>query len=187
MKKMVATLGSRAESTWKRCATNPGLDGTVKEVYVDLEAFPDVEFFRVDAMIRPWRLPFVVDALDKEGIRGLTVTDVRGAGVQGAFRERWKGTEFGQHQLVEKTRIEIVTIRSQVDVVVNTIVGAAYTGEFGDGKIFIQPVADVVRIRTAERGAVAERMLGGREDHTTKVKKTLGEITVDYEYEGNTF
>lgn len=156
-------------------------------VDVDLDAFPNTNFFRVDAIVRPWRLPYVIDALDDEGIRGLTVTDVRGAGVQGAFRERWKGTEFGQHQLVEKARIEIVTNRSQVDVVVNTIVTAAYTGEFGDGKIFVQPVADVIRVRTAERGAVAEKMLGGREDHAKPAQKTLGEITVDYEYEKNTF
>ena len=83
-------------------------------------------------------------------------------------RERFKGTEFGDERnfLVEKTRMDIVIARAQVDIVVRTISSAAYTGEVGDGKIFVHPVAEVIRVRTAETGAVAERMAGGREDMT---------------------
>lgn len=83
-------------------------------------------------------------------------------------RERFKGTEFGGEQnfLVDKTRMDIVVDRSQVDIVVRTITTAAYTGEVGDGKIFVHPVAEVIRVRTGETGAVAERMAGGRSDMT---------------------
>ena len=62
--------------------------------------------------------------------------------------------------------MEIVVARGQVDIVVRTIASAAYTGEVGDGKIFVHPVAEVIRVRTAETGAVAERMVGGMSDMT---------------------
>lgn len=96
------------------------------------------------------------------------MADVRGAGVQGGKRERFKGTEFGSSKnfLVDKTKLDIVIDRSQVDIVVRLIACAAYTGEVGDGKIFVHPVAEVVRVRTAETGAVAEHMQGGMADMT---------------------
>jgi nitrogen regulatory protein PII len=96
----------------------------------------------------------------------MTVSDVRGAGVQGGKRERFKGTEFGGEDnfLVDKTRLDIVVARGQVDVVVRTIAGAAFTGEVGDGKMFVHPVAEVIRVRTGETGSRAERMEGGMQD-----------------------
>eukprot|EP00195_Chlamydomonas_chlamydogama_P017243 CAMPEP_0202901780 /NCGR_PEP_ID=MMETSP1392-20130828/14619_1 /ASSEMBLY_ACC=CAM_ASM_000868 /TAXON_ID=225041 /ORGANISM="Chlamydomonas chlamydogama, Strain SAG 11-48b" /LENGTH=199 /DNA_ID=CAMNT_0049588395 /DNA_START=147 /DNA_END=746 /DNA_ORIENTATION=+ len=136
----------------------------LESIKVDLSAFPTVHFFRVEAIVRPWRLPAVVEALSKAGIRGMTASSVKGAGVQGGSRERYAGTEFGLTNLVDKTRIDIVVARSQVDSVTRIVAASAYTGEIGDGKIFVHPVADVIRVRTAETGAVAERMEGGMAD-----------------------
>jgi len=101
----------------------------------------------------------------------MTVSDVRGAGVQGGKRERFRGTEFGSETnfLVEKARIDVVITRSQVDTVVRIISVSAFTGEVGDGKIFVHPVAEVVRVRTGETGAIAEHMLGGMTDMTEKI------------------
>ena len=107
----------------------------------------------------------MVQVLNEKGIRGMTVSDVRGIGVQGGYAtERAKGTEYSAGDLVEKVRLQIVLSRSQVDTVVRLICTSCYTGEVGDGKIFVYPVADVVRIRTGETGAVAEKMSGGMED-----------------------
>lgn len=133
---------------------------------INLDPFPAVKYFRVEAIIRPWRLGKVVDRLTSNGIKGMTVTDVRGAGVQGGKRERYGGTEFGSSEnfLVDKCKLDIVVMREQVDMVVRLVATAAHTGEIGDGKIFVHPVADVVRIRTAESGDDAERMSGGMED-----------------------
>ncbi|KAF8065629.1 hypothetical protein HT031_003230 [Scenedesmus sp. PABB004] len=130
----------------------------------DLSAFPNCSFFRVEAIVRPWRLPYVINALGDAGIRGMTATPVRGVGMQGGNKERYGGTEFSLTDLVEKSKVEIVVVREQVDLVVRTVATSAHTGEIGDGKIFVHPVADVVRIRTAEVGGVAERMAGGLED-----------------------
>jgi nitrogen regulatory protein PII len=138
----------------------------LETVTCDLSAFPNCHFFRVEAIIRPWRLSKVVTELNHAGIRGMTASDVRGAGIQGGRRERFRGTEFGNEAnfLVDKTRLDVVVSRAQVDIVVRLIAASCYTGEVGDGKIFVHPVADVVRVRTAETGAVAERMQGGMED-----------------------
>lgn len=138
----------------------------LENLTVDLSSTPDVSFFRVEAIVRPWRAPKIAQVLSSRGVKGMTISDVRGAGVQGGFRERYAGTEFGsaEHFLVDKTRIEVVTRRSQVDLVVRAIATAAFTGEVGDGKIFVSPVLDVVRIRTAETGSTAEHMKGGMTD-----------------------
>jgi nitrogen regulatory protein PII len=106
----------------------------------------------------------VVASLAAAGIRGLTTSPVRGVGVQGGARERYAGSEFSLTDLVDKAKIDVVVERAQVDAVVRCVATSAATGEVGDGKIFVLPVADVVRIRTAERGAVAERMAGGMSD-----------------------
>ena len=105
-------------------------------------------------------------SLSKSGIKGMTVSSVQGAGVQGGKRERFAGTEFGSDDrfLVDKTRLDVVIVRDQVDIVVRIISASAYTGEIGDGKIFVHPVAEVIRVRTAETGAVAEKMEGGLSD-----------------------
>lgn len=133
---------------------------------MDLDAFPNCNFFRVEAIIRPWRLQNVVAALDEAGVRGMTAVNVSGAGVQRGRRERYLGSEFGtsDQYLVEKAALNIVCSRDQVKYVVRRICAAAHTGEIGDGKIFVHPVADVIRVRTGETGAVAERMAGGLSD-----------------------
>lgn len=149
-----------------------GSNGTAKSatyeeleaIHCDLSAFPQCNFFRVEAIVRPWRTPYVIRALSEAGIRGMTARDVKGVGMQGGSRERYGGTEYSLTDLVEKAALDIVVAREQVDLVVRTIAIAALTGEIGDGKIFVHPVAEVVRIRTGETGGVAERMLGGRED-----------------------
>ncbi len=109
---------------------------------------------RVEAIIRPLKLDDVKSALDALEIRGLTVTEVRGYGKQKGLSERYRGSEY-TISLLHKVRIETVVEDHLVDRVVEAVCEAAYTGEIGDGKIFLSPVADVVRIRTGERGADA--------------------------------
>ncbi|CAN6706218.1 unnamed protein product [Malus baccata var. baccata] len=96
--------------------------------------------------------------------RGVTVSDVRGFGAQGGSTERQGGSEFSEDNFVAKIKMEIVVSKDQVEVVVDTIIEAARTGEIGDGKIFVVPVSDVIRVRTGERGEKAEKMTGGRSD-----------------------
>lgn len=88
---------------------------------------------QVEAVIRPWRLQHVVKALSDGGIRGVTTYDVRGLGAQGGARERYAGHEFDESSLVDKCKVEIVVTASQVNDVVSMIIGAAQTGEIGDG------------------------------------------------------
>ncbi|PON61781.1 Nitrogen regulatory protein PII [Parasponia andersonii] len=103
-------------------------------------------------------------ALLKMGIRGVTVSDVRGFGAQGGSTERQGGSEFSEDNFVAKVKMEIVVNKNQVEAVIDRIIEEARTGEIGDGKIFLVPVADVIRVRTGERGEEAERMTGGRSD-----------------------
>ncbi|KAL3136157.1 hypothetical protein ABBQ32_007174 [Trebouxia sp. C0010 RCD-2024] len=140
-------------------------------LHADLKAFPDAQFFRIEAIIRPWRLPFVVHELSTLGIYGMTATKVKGVGVQGGKRERYGGTEYGEADLVDKSKLDIVVFRTQVNTVIRAVCGAAHTGEIGDGKIFVHPVADVIRVRTGETGAIAERMAGGMQDMTDTVEE----------------
>eukprot|EP00740_Mantoniella_antarctica_P004058 CAMPEP_0181364888 /NCGR_PEP_ID=MMETSP1106-20121128/9706_1 /TAXON_ID=81844 /ORGANISM="Mantoniella antarctica, Strain SL-175" /LENGTH=185 /DNA_ID=CAMNT_0023479791 /DNA_START=118 /DNA_END=675 /DNA_ORIENTATION=+ len=145
----------------RRVVRATAANGTVAPVTLN----DDVNFYQVRAVIRPWRLDNVVRSLNIIGIGGLTTYDVQGAGVQAGAVERYAGTEFGEKgKLVKKTCVEVVVCRDQVQEVVDVIIEAAQTGEIGDGKIFLYPVADVVRIRTGEVGADAERMVGGRSD-----------------------
>lgn len=131
-------------------------------------------FCKVEAIIRPWRLNDVTQALDALGIRGITATQVSGIGAQrgdsGLVSERYKGSEFGTQKFVDKVKIEVVIVAAQVELVVECIKASVATGEVGDGKIFILPVFDVIRIRTGEKGAAAERMAGGYEDTQLKGK-----------------
>eukprot|EP00887_Chlorella_sp_A99_P004080 scaffold23.g4080.t1 len=135
----------------------------LESIKCDLSAFPSCQFFRVEAIIRPWRVDTVVTQLNDNGIRGMTVVQVRGAGIQGGRRERYGGTEYGAGTasfLVEKVKLDIVVARcvwARVGVGVGDQVDA----------IFVHPVADIIRVRTAETGAVAERMEGGMEDMTS--------------------
>ncbi|ESQ37840.1 hypothetical protein EUTSA_v10028983mg [Eutrema salsugineum] len=121
---------------------------------------PDSKFYKVEAIVRPWRIQHVSSALLKIGIRGVTVSDVRGFGAQGGSTERHGGSEFSEDKFVAKVKMEIVVKKDQVESVINTIIDGARTGEIGDGKIFVLPVSDVIRVRTGERGEKAEKMTG---------------------------
>lgn len=125
---------------------------------------PDSKFYKVEAILRPWRIQNVSSALLKMGIRGVTVSDVRGFGAQGGSAERQGGSEFSEDNFVAKVKMEIVVGKDQVEAVIDKIIEEGRTGEIGDGKIFLVPVADVIRVRTGERGEKAERMTGGRYD-----------------------
>ncbi len=103
------------------------------------------------AIFRPHRLQDVKEALADLGVVGLTVTDVRGAGRQKGQVERYRGSEY-TIDLLAKIKIEVAVLDDQCEEVVQAIRKAAYTGEIGDGKIFILPLEDSVRVRTGERG-----------------------------------
>lgn len=106
---------------------------------------------KVEAIIRPDRLQSVQDALDALGISGLTVTEVVGCGAQRGYTEVYRGAR-ANISLQRKVKVEAVVPDASVDRVVTAMADAARTGEVGDGKVFILPVDDAVRIRTGERG-----------------------------------
>jgi nitrogen regulatory protein PII len=103
------------------------------------------------AIIRPHRLQDVKEALADVGVVGMTVTDVRGAGRQKGQVERYRGSEYSI-DLLAKIKLEVAVLDDQCEEVVAAIRQSAYTGEIGDGKIFILPLEDSVRVRTGERG-----------------------------------
>jgi nitrogen regulatory protein P-II 2 len=103
------------------------------------------------AIIRPHRLQDVKQALSEIGVLGMTVTDVRGAGRQKGQVERYRGSEY-RIDLLPKCRVEVAISDDQSEEVIQTIQKAAYGGEIGDGKIFVLPLEDALRIRTGERG-----------------------------------
>ncbi len=106
------------------------------------------------AIIRPNKLDDVKEALEKIKCNGITVTEVKGRGRQLGITESYRGSDY-RIDLLPKTRLEIIVHDLDVENVVDTIVKTAQTGDIGDGKIFISPVEDVVRIRTGERGEKA--------------------------------
>ena len=109
---------------------------------------------KILAIIRPDKLEEVKQALEEIGCHGLTVKEVRGRGRQLGITESYRGHDY-KVDLLPKTEIEIVTNEDKLDNIIQTIVKTAQTGDIGDGKIFISPVEDVVRIRTGERGEKA--------------------------------
>ncbi len=109
---------------------------------------------RVECIIRPVRFEAVKEALNDIGIYGMTVTDVRGFGRQQGHTEKYRGSTYVVN-LLPKIKIEVVVPDERVEEVVSVILESARTGEIGDGKIFIAPVEEVVRIRTGERGESA--------------------------------
>jgi len=109
---------------------------------------------KLEAIIRMERLGLVKNALYKSGHVSLTVTEVKGRGVQGGVVERYRGTEHVV-EILPKVKVELVINEKDVDSVVNIIAENAYTGKPGDGKIFVIPVEDVYRVRTGERGSEA--------------------------------
>ena len=106
---------------------------------------------KVEAVIRPERLQAVQDAIDALGASGLTVTEVLGCGAQRGYTETYRGAK-ANISLQRKVKVEAVVADAQVEAVITAISGAAKTGEVGDGKIFVIPVEDAVRIRTGDRG-----------------------------------
>jgi len=109
---------------------------------------------KIEAIIRPARLDEVKEALGLIGIRGMTVSQVIGCGMQKGHTSVYRGQEYTIN-LLDKIKVEIVVEDKFVDQVVNRILKAAKTGEIGDGKIFICPVEKAVRIRTGESGEEA--------------------------------
>jgi len=109
---------------------------------------------KIEAIIKPFKLEDVKDALNKAGIAGLTVTEVRGYGRQKGHVELYRGAEYDV-TFVPKVKIEIVVADSAVAGILTVIEETAKTGKIGDGKIFVLPVDETVRIRTGERGETA--------------------------------
>ncbi|MFC1627775.1 P-II family nitrogen regulator [Gemmatimonadota bacterium] len=109
---------------------------------------------RIEAVIKPFKLDEVREALAGAGLKGMTVSEVRGFGRQKGHAELYQGSEY-QIDLLPKVKIEVVVSDESVDEAVEAIIGAAWTGEIGDGKIFVSPVDDAIRIRTSERGESA--------------------------------
>ncbi|NER39216.1 MAG: P-II family nitrogen regulator [Oscillatoria sp. SIO1A7] len=106
---------------------------------------------KVEAIIRPFKLDEVKIALVNGGIVGMTVSEVRGFGRQKGQTERYRGSEYTV-EFLQKLKVEIVVEDESVDKVVEELIKAARTGEIGDGKIFVSPVEEIIRIRTGERG-----------------------------------
>ncbi|MCB0967847.1 MAG: P-II family nitrogen regulator [Ilumatobacter sp.] len=108
----------------------------------------------ITAVIKPFKLDDVKDALKQAGIAGITVTEVRGFGRQGGHTETYRGAEY-KIDFVPKVRIEVVVDDADADQVVDTVVTAAATGKIGDGKVWVTDVGRIVRIRTGEEGTDA--------------------------------
>ncbi len=109
---------------------------------------------KIEAIIRPFKLDEVKEALVEEGIHGLTISEVRGYGRQKGHTETYRGSEY-QIEFIPKLKIEIVVDDALQEKVVDAILRTAKTGQVGDGKIFISDVQDVIRIRTEESGTHA--------------------------------
>jgi len=109
---------------------------------------------KIEAVIKPFKLDEVKEALHGIGIQGMTVTEVRGFGRQKGHTELYRGAEYVV-DFLPKIKLEIAVKDDMVDKVIDAIVSAANTGRIGDGKIFVLPMEEVIRIRTGERGSEA--------------------------------
>jgi len=109
---------------------------------------------KIEAIIKPFKLDEVKEALTEVGIHGMTVAEVRGFGRQKGHTEVYRGAEYVV-DFLPKVKIEIVVADEMVGKVIETIQKAAHTGKIGDGKIFVLPVEEALRIRTGERGEEA--------------------------------
>jgi nitrogen regulatory protein P-II 1 len=109
---------------------------------------------KIEAVIQPFKLDEVKDALQAAGIDGLTISDVRGHGRQKGHREMYRGQEYNV-DLLPKVKLEAVVASARCEEVVGILAAAARTGKIGDGKIFIYDVADAIRIRNDDRGEAA--------------------------------
>ena len=106
---------------------------------------------KIEAIIKPFKLDEVKEALQELGIQGLSVTEVKGFGRQKGHTERYRGAEYVV-DFLPKVKIEIVLADDQVDAAVEAIIGAAKTDKIGDGKIFVSTIEQAIRIRTGETG-----------------------------------
>lgn len=106
---------------------------------------------KIEAIIKPFKLDEVKDKLNEIGIKGITVTEVKGFGRQKGHTELYRGAEYVV-DFLPKVKLEIIASDSMVEEVVEAITKTAQTGRIGDGKIFVLPVEDIIRIRTGEHG-----------------------------------
>ena len=109
---------------------------------------------KVEAIIKPFKLDEVKDKLNEIGVKGITVTEVKGFGRQKGHTELYRGAEYVV-DFLPKVKMEIIIDDTQLEEVVNTIAKAAQTGRIGDGKIFVTNIEEAIRIRTGERGKEA--------------------------------
>ena len=108
----------------------------------------------ITAIIKPFKLQEVKDALVEAGVEGLTITEVKGYGRQKGHTEMYRGSEYSVDTL-PKNKLDILIDDSNQDIVIETIIKSANTGKIGDGKIFVSNIEDVIRIRTSETGSSA--------------------------------
>jgi len=109
---------------------------------------------KIEAIIQPFRLEPVKEALHGISVQGMTITEVKGFGRQKGLREVYRGMEY-QVDFLPKVKIEVIASDDKAQAIVETIMTNARTGRIGDGKIFVYPVAEVIRIRTGETGDAA--------------------------------
>ena len=106
---------------------------------------------KVEAIIKPFKLEEVKEALSNVGIKGLTVSEVKGFGRQKGHKELYRGAEY-EIEFLPKVKLEVVVPDGELDTVIEAIVSSARTGRLGDGKVFVSTIEEVIRIRTDERG-----------------------------------
>jgi nitrogen regulatory protein P-II 1 len=109
---------------------------------------------KIEAIIQPFKLEEVKEALKNIGVDGMTITEVRGHGRQKGHKEVYRGQEYNV-DLLPKMKVELVVADSRLEEILRTLAGAARTGKIGDGKIFVYDVAQAVRIRNDDRGEAA--------------------------------
>ena len=109
---------------------------------------------KVEAIIKPFKLEEVKEALSNVGVKGLTVLEVKGFGRQKGHKELYRGAEY-EIEFLPKVKLEVVVPDSELEAVIDAIVTSSRTGRLGDGKVFVSPIEEVVRIRTGERGEEA--------------------------------
>jgi nitrogen regulatory protein P-II 1 len=109
---------------------------------------------KIEAIIRPEKLDDVRNSLERSGYPGITITEVEGHGLQKGVIQQWRGEEY-RVDFLPKIKVEIVAGNEEVETILTAILDSAYTGSVGDGKVFVYDVAEVVRIRTRERGQKA--------------------------------
>ncbi len=109
---------------------------------------------KIEAVVRHFKLEAVKNALNERGVKGMTVTEVRGFGQQKGHTESYRGAEYAV-DFIPKVKLEVVVANDEVRSVIETIMNSARTGQVGDGKIFVTELADVIRIRTGETAEAA--------------------------------